>query len=72
MVTDLDLVKRICIKDFWHFSDSGLWPEAVEQAEYNQAGIISKLGKEWKAVRSATSPAFSIANLKDVAQKVGL
>ncbi|CAH2269490.1 jg27299 [Pararge aegeria aegeria] len=62
-VRDLDLVKRIAIKDFEHFLDHrGLTAENVEPLF--SRNIISLKGQEWKDMRSTLSPAFTSSKIK--------
>ncbi|XP_039754300.1 uncharacterized protein LOC120629425 [Pararge aegeria] len=63
IVRDLDLVKRITIKDFEHFLDHrGLTADNVEPLF--SRNIISLKGQEWKDMRSTLSPAFTSSKIK--------
>ena len=67
VIKDHELIKRICITDFWHFSSLGFFPPEVQEMECNDMGLASKVGKEWKSCHQIVSPAFSLKNLKDIA-----
>ena len=67
IVRDLELIKLICITDFWHFSSLSMFPSELQELECNDLGLASKAGQEWKSFRQVVSPAFSIKNLKDMA-----
>ena len=70
MVRDLELIKCVLIKDFWHFSAMSFLPPQVQNLECNDIGLASKEGLEWKAFRQNVSPAFSIKNLRDISLQV--
>ena len=67
VIRDLELIKLICIKDFWHFSTLSFLPPQVQELECNDLGLVSKVGQEWRTYRQMVSPAFSMKNLRDIA-----
>ena len=67
IIRDLELIKRVCITDFWHFSTLSFFPSEVQELECNDLGLVSKVGQEWKTYRQMVSPAFTMKNLKDIA-----
>jgi hypothetical protein len=66
MMRDLDLVKAVCITDFWHFDDMGFFPEMLNDVEGNDFGLGTTHGQEWKSLRYSITPAFSITHLKEI------
>ncbi len=67
---DLELVKQFLITDFWHFSDFGFGDKEFSKAPQNDFGLGSKSGRDWRALKSCVTPAFSLSNLKDISLKV--
>ena len=67
IIRDLELIKRICITDFWYFSSLSFFPSEIQELECNDLGLVSKVGEEWKTYRQMVSPAFTMKNLKDIA-----
>jgi len=63
-IRDPDLVKQITMKDFGHFMDFGFQPLVTRDIEVNDMGLVNATGEEWKNLKAAISPAFSIKNLK--------
>lgn len=62
LVTDLEIVKRVLIKDFDHFVDRR---EVFTEAEtsFNKQ-LPSLKGDEWKGVRSSVSPTFTTGKIR--------
>ena len=69
-VRDLNLIQRICIKDFDHFIDNGLFPSECLKLKENNFGLINTVGEEWRSLKSSITPAFSLRNMKNVAVAV--
>jgi len=63
-VRDPELIKQITIKDFDHFMDLGFSSVISRDMEVNDFGLANATGEEWKKVKAAMSPAFSLKNLK--------
>ena len=70
VIRDLDLIKRVCITDFWHFSSLSIFPTELQELDCNDLGLASKAGDEWKSFRQIVNPAFTMKNLKDMAIQV--
>ena len=68
-IRDLELIKRIGITDFWHFSTLSFFPSEIQDLECNDLGLVSKVGQEWKRYRQTVSPAFSVKNLRDMSMQ---
>ncbi|KAJ2939819.1 hypothetical protein O0L34_g18013 [Tuta absoluta] len=63
LVKDLELIKRITIKDFEHFLDHRV--QANEDADHLFArNLFSLKGQEWKDMRSTLSPAFTSSKIR--------
>ncbi|XP_038211824.1 cytochrome P450 9e2-like isoform X1 [Zerene cesonia] len=63
VVRDLDLIKKITIKDFEHFLDHrGFTDEEVEPIFARN--LFSLRGQEWKDMRSTMSPAFTSSKIR--------
>ena len=68
MINDIDIAKKILIKDFDHFVDRTMFglkfDENVEADRiFSQMFMFSK-GDEWKSGRSMMSPVFTTGKLK--------
>lgn len=72
LINDLDLLKTIAIKDFWHFEDPAFMPPEVWEDKQNDLGLASKFGQEWKSIKFSVTPAFSVSNLKNISLKVNM
>lgn len=62
LLTDLDLIKRIMIKDFDNFSNHA--PYVNEKDEPISAHLFNLNDERWKSMRSKVSPVFSGKKLK--------
>ncbi|KAM3966423.1 cytochrome P450 9e2-like [Aphomia sociella] len=63
MVTDIDLVKKITIKDFEHFLDHRKLVDENNDPFFGR-NLISLKGQEWKDMRSTLSPAFTSSKMR--------
>ncbi len=66
IVNDLELVKKIFIKDFEHFTDRATFSmDTSKGANMYTSNFTNVLGgKKWKVVRNALSASFTSAKLK--------
>ena len=68
MVNDIDIAKKMVIKDFDHFvdrADFGLkWNDEVEADRVWHNMFIFQKGDSWKAQRAMMSPVFTTGKLK--------
>ncbi|CAN8001767.1 unnamed protein product, partial [Ixodes hexagonus] len=64
IVTDLDLIKRIQIKDFSNFHKRGVTSQASREHEVSKLSLVNVDGDRWKDMRSLLSPAFTSSNMK--------
>ncbi|CAH0723079.1 unnamed protein product, partial [Brenthis ino] len=63
IIRDIDLVKKVTIKDFEHFLDHrGFSDEKIEPLFARN--LFSLRGQEWKDMRSTLSPAFTSSKIK--------
>lgn len=63
LIRDLELVKKVTVKDFEHFLDHrGFTDETVEPLFARN--LFSLKGQEWKDMRSTLSPAFTSSKIK--------
>ncbi|KAL5285749.1 Cyp6a9.2 family protein [Megaselia abdita] len=72
VITDLDLIKQIFIKDFSNFNERGLYHNKRDDPISEH--LLTLDGKSWKAMRSKLSPTFTSAKMKfmfPTVQKVG-
>ena len=66
-VKDLDLLKRIFVKDFEYFAERRNF--GVEKTDKLMSKMLSLTnGNEWKELRSAMSPAFTTSKIKAMFQ----
>lgn len=63
MVTDLDLIKQILVKDFDHFVDRR--PINFDEPTFQET-VLNLEGQKWKDVRSVLSPAFTTGKMKQM------
>ncbi|XP_073844563.1 probable cytochrome P450 6a14 [Musca autumnalis] len=62
LITDLDLIKNILIKDFANFHDRGSFNNVEDDP---LTGHLSALeGEQWRAMRTKLTPVFSSARMK--------
>ncbi|CAN7939894.1 unnamed protein product, partial [Ixodes hexagonus] len=67
IVKDLDLIKRIQIKDFNLFRDRGVSvTTASREHEVSNVSVATVNGDRWKAMRSLLTPAFTSSNMKKI------
>ncbi|CAH1645261.1 unnamed protein product [Spodoptera littoralis] len=62
LVRDLELVKKITVKDFEHFIDHRFVFGNSES--YFSRNLLSLRGQEWKDMRSTLSPAFTSSKMR--------
>nr|QZP43566.1 cytochrome P450 monooxygenase CYP9A198 [Ephestia elutella] len=63
MIHDIELVKKITVKDFEHFIDHRAFVD--EQADpFFGRNLFSLKGQEWKDMRSTLSPAFTSSKMR--------
>ncbi len=67
-VRDLELIKRVMIKDFDHFVDFGFFPDGIQAL--NNFGLANATGEEWKSLKATISPAFSLRSLKILTKEI--
>ncbi|CAL8086117.1 unnamed protein product [Orchesella dallaii] len=63
IVRDLDIMKKIMIKDFDHFVDRRPFFSSKHEPIL-QKTLVSLLGDEWKGVRTAVSPTFTTGKIR--------
>ncbi|KAK5644734.1 hypothetical protein RI129_006034 [Pyrocoelia pectoralis] len=61
VISDLDLVNTVLIKDFDYFSDRPLY---VNEDDLLSANIVALKGKKWKKLKSLLNPAFALRKLQ--------
>uniref|UniRef100_T1GI49 Cytochrome P450 n=1 Tax=Megaselia scalaris TaxID=36166 RepID=T1GI49_MEGSC len=72
VLTDLDLIKTIFIKDFQIFNERGIYHN--KEVDPISEHLLTIDGKSWKVMRSKLSPTFTSAKMKfmfPTVQKVG-
>ncbi|XP_041980775.1 cytochrome P450 6a22-like [Aricia agestis] len=62
VVTDPEVIRRMCINDFQHFTDRGF--SFDRRLDPLAESVLYLRGNEWKALRSKISPIFSPIKLK--------
>ena len=64
-VRDPELIKRITVTDFDHFSASTFFISAeMMKMKVNKLGIATSYGNEWRLLKSTVGRAFSLSALK--------
>lgn len=63
MIKDLDLVKRITVKDFEYFLDHRVFIDEKLDPFFGR-NLFSLKGQEWKDMRSTLSPAFTSSKIR--------
>ncbi|KAJ2939829.1 hypothetical protein O0L34_g18023 [Tuta absoluta] len=63
IVKDLELIKRITIKDFEHFLDHRVFVNTDADPLFGR-NLFSMKGQEWKDMRSTLSPAFTSSKIR--------
>ncbi|CAN7940037.1 unnamed protein product, partial [Ixodes hexagonus] len=66
IVKDLNLIKRIQIKDFSNFHKRGVTSQASREHEVSKLGLVNVDGDRWKDMRSLLTPAFTSSNMKKI------
>jgi len=69
-VRDPELVKQITIRDFDHFMDFAFTPIITRDMDINDMGLVNATGEDWRKLKSAISPAFSLKNLKSATKHI--
>ena len=70
VINDLELAKRILIKDFDHFVDRR-HVDMAEEANKNLLNMLTALkGDKWKSMRSIISPVFTSGKLKGFVPRI--
>ncbi|XP_075973964.1 cytochrome P450 9e2-like isoform X1 [Anticarsia gemmatalis] len=62
MIRDLELVKKIGVKDYEYFLDRR--PVFLETDSSFNRSLLSLMGQEWKDMRSTLSPAFTSSKIR--------
>ncbi|EFX88290.1 hypothetical protein DAPPUDRAFT_311602 [Daphnia pulex] len=60
-ITDADMIKAICVKDFEHFVDRRSFGI---QTKVMRKWMMLMKGQEWKDIRSSVTPAFTTGKIK--------
>ncbi|XP_017777284.1 PREDICTED: cytochrome P450 9e2-like [Nicrophorus vespilloides] len=63
LVRDVELIKKICVKDFDYFMDHRHQPKSDLDALFFK-NLIQLTGDEWKQMRATLSPAFTGSKMK--------
>lgn len=61
-VRDPELIRAICIRDFQHFHDRGVYRD--EENDPLSAHLLAMNGEDWKNMRARLSPTFTSGKLK--------
>ncbi|KAK9869529.1 hypothetical protein WA026_003283 [Henosepilachna vigintioctopunctata] len=63
MITSPELVKKVCVKNFDHFTDhKNIIPDGID--ELWTKNLVSLKGENWKNMRSILSPSFTSSKMK--------
>lgn len=68
LIRDPELIRRILIKDFAHFSHFG-W-QLNENVDPMSKNILMQKGEKWRNTRTKLSPAFSSGKLKEMFETI--
>ncbi|CAH2269488.1 jg27297 [Pararge aegeria aegeria] len=63
IIKDLDLIKKLTIKDFEYFLDHRSFTDEKVEPLFSR-NLLSLKGQEWKDMRSTLSPAFTSSKIK--------
>ncbi|CAN7938412.1 unnamed protein product, partial [Ixodes hexagonus] len=68
IVKDLDLIKRIQIKDFGNFHGRGVTSRISRDHQVSKLSLVNVDGDRWKDMRSLLTPAFTSSNMKKISR----
>ncbi|XP_017044419.1 probable cytochrome P450 6a14 [Drosophila ficusphila] len=68
MITDLDLIKQIMIKDFSNFQDRGAFNNPRDDPLTGH--LFTLEGEEWKSMRHKLSPVFTSGKIKHMSEVI--
>lgn len=68
LITDLDLVKQVLIKDFNNFQDRGVFNNPRDDPLTGHLFVMG--GDEWRAMRHKLSPTFTSGKIKQMSEVV--
>merc|ERR1711936_1079923 len=63
-VRDIDLIKRIQVVDFDHFTDFGFLEKEYLEKVGNVFGIADMQGEHWRKMKKMVTPPFSVPRMK--------
>ncbi|CAN8030679.1 unnamed protein product [Ixodes persulcatus] len=66
IVKNVDLLKKIQIKDFGNFTCRGVVSAVSKNHNLSRRALTNVPGERWKEVRSLLKPAFKASNMKQV------
>lgn len=66
IVKDLELIKKIQIKDFGNFHRRGEISTFSRTHKMKRLSLVNAYGGHWKEMRSLLTPAFTTSNMKKV------
>ncbi|XP_017066143.1 probable cytochrome P450 6a14 [Drosophila eugracilis] len=68
MITDLDLIKQVMIKDFSYFQDRGTFNNTRDDPLTGH--LFSLEGEEWRSMRHKLSPVFTSGKMKHMTEVI--
>ncbi|XP_050439910.1 probable cytochrome P450 6a14 [Adelges cooleyi] len=68
MLRDPELIAKVLVKDFWHFSDHG-FPVDIDATPITNHMFTMK-GQKWKIIRAKISPVFTSSKLKNMREQI--